>query len=133
LQDADVFIGLSGQAGMITAEHIAVMSSDPILFAVSNPSPEVIPELALSCGAAVVATGRSDFSNQLNNLMVFPGLFRAILELRAKEISDELKLAVAYRLAALVTDPRSDVIVPSCVDKATHDAVYEEVKRFFGR
>lgn len=131
LQWADVFIGLSGQAGMITPEHIAVMATDPILFAVSNPNPEVLPELALSCGAKVVATGRSDFPNQLNNLMVFPGLFRAILELRAKEISDELKLAIAYRLADIVTNPSPEMIVPSCVEKSTHDAVYEEVKRFF--
>ncbi|MEY3197612.1 MAG: hypothetical protein RL023_178 [Candidatus Parcubacteria bacterium] len=65
--------------------------------------------------------------------MVFPGLFRAILEVRATEISDELKLAVAYRLAAIVEHPRSDIIVPSCVEKSTHDAVYDEVKRFFGK
>ena len=117
---------------MITAQHIAVMSKDPILFAVSNPNPEVLPEVALASGAAVVATGRSDFPNQLNNLMVFPGLFRAILELRAKEISDDLKLAVAYRLAETVSDPRRDMIVPSCVEKSTHYAVYEEVKKFFG-
>jgi malate dehydrogenase (oxaloacetate-decarboxylating) len=133
LQWADVFIGLSGQEGMITAEHIWVMVQDPILFAVSNPNPEVLPDVALTAWAAVVATGRSDFPNQLNNLMVFPGLFRAILELRAKEISDELKLAVALRLAALIEQPAADRIVPSCVDAVTHDAVYEEVKQFFRR
>lgn len=133
LEQTDVFIGLSGQAGMITPAHIAVMKSDPILFAVSNPNPEVIPEIALASWAAVVATGRSDFPNQLNNLMVFPGLFRAILELRATEISDDLKLAVAYCLAWLVDGPTTGMIVPSCVESGTHDAVYEEVKRFFAK
>jgi malate dehydrogenase (oxaloacetate-decarboxylating) len=100
---ADVFIGVSGP-GVVTPAMVQSMASQPIVFALANPIPEIMPEEALAAGAKVVATGRSDYPNQVNNSLAFPGLFRGALDARARIINDEMKLAAAQRLASLVTE-----------------------------
>lgn len=115
VRDADVLIGVS-VAGAFTARTIQAMATDPIIFALANPEPEILPEVALRAGAAVVATGRSDFPNQINNVLVFPGLFRGLIDARKKTISLEDKLRVARALAALVDNPQSEHIIPDVFD-----------------
>ncbi|GBU26846.1 malate dehydrogenase [Treponema sp. R8-4-B8] len=124
LRGADVFIGVSAP-GMVTAEMVKSMAPNAILFPMSNPTPEIMPDLALAAGAAVVGTGRSDFANQINNVLAFPGIFRGALDVRASDINDEMKIAAAYALANLVSENelRRDYIIPAAFDPRVRDAV----------
>jgi len=127
LKGADIFIGVS-KANLLNAEHVKSMAKDPIVFAMANPNPEIMPDIAKAAGAAVVATGRSDFANQVNNLLVFPGLFRGVIDARIKKITVEMKLAAAKALAAYVGTPTADCIIPNPLDKKVAKAVAEAVK-----
>ncbi len=117
LKGADVFIGLSGP-GVLPAEAIAEMASDPIVFALANPEPEV-PPIEAARYARIVATGRSDFANQINNVLCFPGLLRGALDCRARDINDEMKIAAADAIASLVSEYElnEDYIIPSVFDR----------------
>lgn len=129
LHGADVFIGVS-RPGLVTAEMVASMR-EPIVFAMANPTPEIMPDQALAAGAAVVGTGRSDFQNQINNVLAFPGIFRGALDSRASDINDEMKIAAAYALAGLVADNelKSDYIIPKALDPRVKDAVAKAVAK----
>lgn len=116
LQNADIFIGVS-RAGLLTPVMVQKMAGDPIIFAIANPTPEILPPEAKAAGAAVVATGRSDFPNQVNNSLVFPGIFRGALDNKVRRITDQHKIAAAEALAALVKNPAHDEIIPSAFDK----------------
>ncbi|MSU74566.1 NADP-dependent malic enzyme [Candidatus Kaiserbacteria bacterium] len=115
MQGADVFIGLSGK-GILKAEHIASMARSSIVFAMANPDPEILPDEAKRAGVAVIATGRSDFPNQINNSLVFPGIFRGALDKGVKKITEETKLRAARALAALVAKPSAAKIIPDMLD-----------------
>src|SRR5690606_15790645 len=108
---ADVFIGVS-KPGLLTADMVRSMAEKPIIFAMANPDPEIMPDEAIKAGAFVVATGRSDYPNQINNVLGFPGIFRGALDNNVSKITDQHKLAAAEALAALVEDPSTDKIVP---------------------
>ena len=127
LRGADVVIGVSGP-GVITAEMVRTMNPDPIVFALANPTPEIRPDEARAAGAAVVATGRSDFPNQVNNVLAFPGVFRGALDARVPRITDAMKLAAAHALAACVPDPSPDRILPSPLDRCVAPAVAAAVR-----
>ncbi len=116
LQNADIFIGVS-KGGLLNKAHIQSMANNPIIFAMANPIPEIMPDEALSAGASVVATGRSDFPNQVNNALAFPGIFRGALDNKVQKITDKHKLAVAEVIAGLVDSPTPDEIIPSVLDK----------------
>ena len=124
IRGADVFIGVSAP-GTVTAEMVKSMAKGAILFPMANPVPEIMPNEALAAGAAVVGTGRSDFANQINNVLAFPGIFRGALDVRASDINDEMKIAAAYALAALISenDLRPDYIIPAAFDPRVKDAV----------
>ncbi|MDR3296239.1 MAG: NADP-dependent malic enzyme [Clostridiales Family XIII bacterium] len=128
LKGADVFLGVSSP-GVLTAEMVATMTKDAIVFACANPSPEIFPDDAKRGGAAVVATGRSDFPNQVNNVLAFPGIFRGAFDVRASEINDEMKMAAAHALAAVISDEElcADYIMPAAFDKRVGAAVAEAV------
>lgn len=128
LVDADVFIGVSAP-GTVTEEMVKSMAPNPILFTMANPTPEIMPDIAKKAGAAVVGTGRSDFPNQINNVLAFPGIFRGALDVRASDINDEMKLAAAYALADLVSDEElnADYIIPNAFDKRVAPAVAKAV------
>ncbi|TWE13045.1 NAD(P)-dependent malic enzyme [Rudaeicoccus suwonensis] len=126
LEGADVFVGVSG--GRVAESDIERMAPDAIIFALANPDPEVSPDVAAR-HAAVVATGRSDHPNQINNVLAFPGLFRGALDCGAKAITEEMKIAAAEAIAALVDDPTADQIVPSVFDERVAPAVAEAVRR----
>lgn len=130
LVGADVFIGVSGP-NMINSEDVKTMNSDAIIFAMANPTPEIMPDEAKLGGARVVATGRSDFANQINNVLVFPGIFKGALAVRAREINDEMKLAAARALANLIPEEElnDENIIPNALDKRVADKVAEEVMR----
>jgi malate dehydrogenase (oxaloacetate-decarboxylating) len=132
VRGADVFIGVS-KAGLLKKEHVESMNSDPIIFALANPLPEIMPDEAYAGGAAVVATGRSDFPNQVNNVLAFPGIFRGALDARAGQITDEMKLAAAMALAAFVKIPTKERIVPGAFEPGIAEAVAEAVKGAAGR
>ena len=121
---ADVFIGVSAP-GTLTADMVRTMAKDPIVFACANPTPEIFPEEAKAAGAAVVSTGRSDYPNQVNNVLCFPGIFRGALDVRASDINDEMKVAAAYAIAGLVSDEElcADYILPKAFDSRVKDAV----------
>ncbi|MBQ6420797.1 MAG: NAD-dependent malic enzyme [Clostridia bacterium] len=125
---ADVFVGVSAP-GILTEDMIKTMNRDPIVFAMANPVPEIMPDLAKKAGAAVVGTGRSDFPNQINNVLAFPGLFRGALDVRASDINEAMKLAAAKALADLIPDEelRSDYIIPEAFDKRVGPAVAKAV------
>lgn len=127
LQGADVVIGVS-QANLLTKELVESMNDDPIIFALANPEPEIRPDVAISAGAKVVATGRSDFPNQINNVLVFPGLFRGLLDARIKTVTDEMKLLVAQTVADLVDNPSPQNIIPR-ISKEVSDVVAQAIKR----
>ena len=129
LQGADVFIGVSAP-GTVTEEMVKSMAPNPILFPMANPTPEIMPELAKEAGAAVVGTGRSDFPNQINNVVAFPGIFKGALEGRATQITEEMKLAAAEALADLVSDEElnDDFIMPEAFDPRVAAVVSEAVK-----
>lgn len=123
MRGADVFIGVSSP-GIVTADMVRSMARDPILFPMANPVPEIMPDLARQAGAAVVGTGRSDFPNQINNVLAFPGVFRGAFDVRASDINDAMKLAAAEALAGLVGDDLSaDYIVPAAFDSRVCPAV----------
>lgn len=130
LVGADVFIGVSAP-NIISAEDVRTMNKDAIIFAMANPTPEIMPEEAKRGGARVVATGRSDFPNQINNVLVFPGIFKGALAVRAKEINDEMKLAAARALADLISTEElsDDNIIPKAFDKRVAEKVAQEVMR----
>lgn len=128
LVGADVFIGVS-KAELLTAEDIKKMNSKAIVFAMANPVPEIMPDEAKKGGAYVVATGRSDFPNQINNALVFPGIFKGALEVRAEKITKKMKIAAAEALAGMVSDPTADFIVPSPLEKKVVEAISEAVIR----
>ena len=130
LKGADIFVGVSAP-GIVTEEMVASMNSDAILFAMANPVPEIMPDLAKKAGARVVGTGRSDFPNQVNNVVAFPGIFRGALEGHAKQITDKMKLAAANAIAALVSDEdlNEDNIMPEALDPRVADVVADAVKR----
>lgn len=125
--DADVFIGVSGP-GTMTAQMVATMAERSIVFALSNPVPEILPEEAKRGGAAVIATGRSDFSNQINNALVFPGIFRGALDKQVTEITETTKLRAAKALAGLIDKPTAHKIIPDIFDKRVVPAVAKAVK-----
>ena len=121
---ADVFIGVSA-ANMVTPEMVKTMAKDPIILAMANPVPEIMPELAKKAGAKVVGTGRSDFPNQVNNVTAFPGIFRGALDVRASQINEEMKIAAAYAIASLVSDDElnADYVIPMAFDPRVAPAV----------
>ncbi len=124
LKGADVFIGVSAP-GTVTEEMVASMAPNPILFPMANPTPEIMPDLARKAGAAVIGTGRSDFPNQINNVLAFPGIFRGALDVRARDINDEMKLAAAHAIASLISDEElnPDYIIPLPFDPRVKTAV----------
>ena len=128
LKGADIFVGVSAP-GIVTEEMVASMNSDAILFAMANPVPEIMPDLAKKAGARVVGTGRSDFPNQVNNVLCFPGLFRGVLDARASDVNDEMKVAAAYAIAGLVSDEEltAEYILPAAFDPRVKDAVAKAV------
>ena len=128
LEGADVFIGVSAP-NCVTPEMVKAMSPNPILFPMANPVPEIMPDLAKQAGAAVVGTGRSDFPNQINNVLAFPGIFRGALDVRASDINDAMKVAAAKAIASFVTDDKlsADYIIPSALDRNVAKAVAEAV------
>ena len=129
LVSADIFIGVSAP-NVVTSEMVKTMNTDPILFAMANPVPEILPDVAKAAGARIVGTGRSDFPNQINNVVAFPGIFKGALEGRSKQITEEMKLAAAEALASLVTDEQlnEDFIMPEAFDPRVAEAVSEAVK-----
>lgn len=128
VKNADVFIGVSAP-NILSVEMIKTMNKDAIIFALSNPNPEISPDDAKKGGAKVIATGRSDYANQINNALAFPGVFRGALDVNAKEINEEMKIAAANALAGLVKHPSSDKIIPGIFDKGVAEAVANAVKK----
>jgi len=128
MKGADVFIGVSAPK-LVTKEMVASMAENPVIFAMANPVPEIFPEEAKEGGAAVVGTGRSDFCNQINNVLVFPGIFRGALDVRASDINDEMKMAASYAIANLVSDDElnADYILPAAFDERVGKAVAKAV------
>ena len=128
LVGADVFIGVSAP-GAVTTEMVKTMAKDAVIFACANPTPEIFPEDAKAGGAKVIATGRSDFPNQINNVLAFPGVFRGAFDVRAKDINDEMKIAASEALAGLITDEElsADYIIPKAFDKRVGPAVAKAV------
>ena len=127
ITDADVFIGVS-RAGLLTPELVQKMTKDPIVFALANPVPEIMPDVAKQAGVAIIGTGRSDFPNQVNNSLAFPGIFRGALDHGVKKITDQHKLAAAEALANLVENPTVDKVVPTAFDKGVVEAVANVIK-----
>ena len=130
IKGKDIFIGVSAP-NVVTPEMVSTMANDAIVFAMANPTPEIMPDLAKQGGARVVATGRSDFPNQINNVLVFPGIFRGALDVRATEITEEMKLAASRAIASLVTEEElnEEYIIPSPFDKRVAPVVAKEVGR----
>jgi len=128
IKDADVFIGVSAP-GTLTTEMVKTMAKDAIVFACANPTPEIFPEDAKAGGARVISTGRSDFPNQINNVLAFPGIFRGTFDVRASDINEEMKMAAAYALANLITDEElnEDYIIPAAFDPRVGPAVAKAV------
>ena len=118
VKDSDVFVGVS-KPGLLTTDMVKTMAKDAIIFAMANPTPEIFPDEAKAGGAAVIGTGRSDFPNQINNVLVFPGLFKGALAVRASDINEEMKLAAAKALAGYIPDAElnNENIIPSALDK----------------
>jgi malate dehydrogenase (oxaloacetate-decarboxylating) len=128
LAGADVLIGLS-KGGAVLRAMVASMAAGPIVFAMANPTPEIMPDDAKAAGAAVVATGRSDFPNQINNLLAFPGVFRGVFDAGARRVTERMKLAAAEALSALVAEPSPERIIPDALDRAATAAVASAVSR----
>ena len=130
MKGADVFLGISA-AGCVSEEMVKSMNKDAIIFAMANPTPEIMPDLAKKAGAAVVGTGRSDFSNQINNVLAFPGIFRGALDCRASDINEEMKIAASYALASIIDESElnADYILPHAFDPRVGKAVAEAVKK----
>lgn len=130
LKGADIFIGVSAP-GLVTGEMVESMNKDAIIFACANPTPEIFPDEAKAAGAAVVATGRSDFPNQINNVLAFPGIFRGTFDAQATDINEEMKMAAAHALADLITDEElsADYIIPKAFDPRVGPAVADAVAK----
>ena len=130
MKGADVFLGISA-AGCVSQDMVRSMNKDAIIFAMANPTPEIMPDLAKEAGAAVVGTGRSDFPNQINNVLAFPGIFRGALDCRASDINEEMKKAASYALASIINDSElsADYILPHAFDPRVGKAVAEAVKK----
>lgn len=130
IKGADVFIGVSGRAGLLTAEMVNLMNKDAIIFALSNPDPEILPSDALKAGARIAATGRSDFPNQINNAVVFPSVLRALLDTRAKGLDEDMLVAASYAIASLVERPhlKEDYIIPKINDPRILSTVVKTLK-----
>jgi malate dehydrogenase (oxaloacetate-decarboxylating) len=130
LVGADVFIGVSAP-DMVTEEMVKSMANDPIIFAMANPVPEIMPDVAERAGVKVMGTGRSDFPNQINNVLAFPGIFRGALDVRASEINDEMKIAAAQAIAGLIDEKelRADYVIPDAFDERVAQAVAQAVAR----
>jgi malate dehydrogenase (oxaloacetate-decarboxylating) len=135
IREADVFIGVSGKADLLNDEMVKSMNSNAVVFALSNPDPEMLPPNALNAGAKIVATGRSDFPNQVNNALVFPSILRALLDLRVKTIQEDMLIAVAKAIAALVTDAhlKEDYIIPKINDPRILPIVNQTLKEALQR
>lgn len=129
LKGADVFVGVSAP-GAVTADIVKTMNKDAVIFACANPTPEIMPEEAKEGGAKIIATGRSDYPNQINNVLAFPGIFRGTFDVRARDINDDMKTAAAYALASLVSEEelKEGIIIPKAFDKRVGNAVAEAVK-----
>jgi len=132
LVGADIFVGVS-QGNLIGSVEIKMMGPDPIILALANPTPEIMPDKAMRGGAAVVASGRSDFPNQINNVLVYPGIFKGAIEARIREITDEMKIAAAAALASVVKRPTAEKIIPDPFDKKVVLAVSNAVKKIARR
>lgn len=132
VKGADVFVGVS-RPGLLTGDMVRSMAEKPIVFAMANPTPEIMPDEAKAAGAYIVGTGRSDFPNQINNVLVFPGLFKGALSVRAKEITEEMKMAAAYAIAGIIPDSEitQDNIIPSPLNKAVAARVAEAVAKAY--
>ena len=130
MKGADVFIGVSAP-NIVNEEMVKSMADNPVIFSMANPTPEIMPDVAKKAGAAVVGTGRSDFPNQINNVLAFPGIFRGALDCRASEINEEMKIAASYAIASLVGDDElnPEYILPQAFDKRIGKAVAEAVKK----
>ena len=134
MKGADVFIGVTAP-NIVSPEMVSTMNKNAIVFPMANPVPEILPDLAKESGAAVVGTGRSDYPNQINNVLAFPGSFRGALDVRASDINDEMKMAASYAIAGLVSDEElsSEYILPMAFDerigKTVADAVAEAARR----
>ncbi len=130
IKGKDIFIGVSAP-NLVTAEMVGTMANDAIVFAMANPTPEIMPDVAKEGGARVVATGRSDFPNQINNVLVFPGIFKGALDVKARDITEEMKLAASKAIASLITDEEltEEYIIPSAFDKRVAAVVAKEVGR----
>lgn len=130
LKKKDVFIGVSAP-GIVTADMISTMNEDAIVFAMANPTPEIMPEEARKGGARIIGTGRSDFPNQINNVLAFPGIFRGALDVRASDINEEMKIAAAYAIAETITknEINEDNIIPPAFDRRIAKNVAEAVKK----
>lgn len=135
IKESDVFIGVSGKAGILKEQMIKSMNKDAIVFALSNPDPEIIPNHALESGARIVATGRSDFPNQINNAVVFPSVFRALLDLRANNLSEFMLVSVAHAIASIVEDVhlRNEYIIPKVDDPRILPIVTKTIKKVLGK
>lgn len=127
ITDADIFIGVS-KPGLLTTEMVAKMAEKPVVFALANPVPEIMPDVAHEAGVAVIATGRSDFPNQVNNAVAFPGIFRGALDNGVKRITDDHKVAAAEAIAGLIENPTADEVIPSVFDKRLVSAVATVIK-----
>lgn len=130
IKGADIFIGVS-KGNLLNDNHVKSMNEKPIIFALANPVPEIMPDLAKKAGAFIIATGRSDFPNQVNNSLAFPGIFRGALDIKAKRITDDMKLAAAEAIANLVKNPSQENIIPFPLDKNVVQAVAEAVKKAY--
>jgi malate dehydrogenase (oxaloacetate-decarboxylating) len=128
--DADLFIGVSAP-GILTEEMVAKMAKDPIVFAMANPVPEIMPDVAKKAGVRVIGTGRSDFPNQINNVLAFPGIFRGALDVRASDINDEMKMAAAQAIADIIKDDElnDEYIIPDAFDKRVAENVAKAVAK----
>lgn len=129
IKDADVFIGVSAP-NIVTKEMIESMNKDAIVFAMANPTPEIMPNIAKEGGARVIGTGRSDFANQINNVLAFPGIFKGVLRSRKKQITEEMKVASAYAIASIITDDelRDDYVIPDAFDERVVERVAKAVE-----
>ena len=128
IKGADVFIGVSAP-NMVTEEMVKSMAKDPIIFAMANPTPEIMPDVAKKAGVKIMGTGRSDFPNQINNVLAFPGIFRGALDANATDINDEMKIAAAYAIAGIIKDEEitPDYVIPSSFDERVAPAVAKAV------
>lgn len=127
-KDADIFVGVSAP-GIVTEEMVSVMNKDAIVFAMANPVPEIMPDLALKAGAKVIGTGRSDFPNQVNNVLAFPGIFRGALDAKATRITEGMKLAAADALASMVSNPNPEKVIPSPLEPGVSKRVADAVMK----